>query len=216
MTQVDHMIVLPGGGYGMHADHEAEPVADWLRGLGIRASVFRYPVLTRHPGPLAAVRAAVVAERERGAQRVGLLGFSAGGHAAAHAALAPGASEAERVDIAVTAYPVVSMQLDTHQGSRENLIGPDAADGLRAETSADRLVTPEAPPFFLWHTAEDDAVPVAHSLLLASALSAARVPYELHVYERGEHGIGLAEESGTAADWTSACARWLASHGWGG
>ena len=215
MAGTDHMIVLPGGGYSMHADHEAEPVADWLRGLGIRASVFRYPVLTRHPAPLDAVRAAVAAERDNGADRVGVLGFSAGGHAAAHAALAPGGSPRERVDIAVTAYPVVSMQLDTHQGSRENLVGADASAELRASTSVDRLVTPDAPPFFIWHTAEDEAVPVAHALLLAGALSAASVPYELHVYERGEHGIGLAAKSGTAADWTTACARWLASHGWG-
>ena len=84
----DHIIVLPGGGYTDLSDGEAEPIADWLGGLGLSSSVFRYPVQTRHPGPLDAIRAEVRRMREAGHERVGLIGFSAGGHAAGHAALA--------------------------------------------------------------------------------------------------------------------------------
>src|SRR5690606_3289820 len=86
----DHIIVLPGGGYGRHAEHEAAPVAEWLASLGLAASVFRYPVLTPHPAVLDAVRGEVRRVRKAGARRVGVLGFSAGGHAAGHVALAPG------------------------------------------------------------------------------------------------------------------------------
>lgn len=215
MSTRDHIIVLPGGGYEHHADHEGEPVAEWLRSLGIAASVFTYPVRTLHPAPTAAVHEAVAEQRRRGATRVGLLGFSAGGHAAGLAALTPGDSPSSRADLVIAAYPVVSMELETHRGSRENLIGADAAPALRAETSLDRRVTSEAPPFFLWHTADDAAVPVEHSLLLAAALAAATVPFELHVYEAGVHGLGLAPDAATASGWPAACARWLAAQGWG-
>src|SRR5690606_19744753 len=95
-----HVIVLPGGGYHRHAPHEGEPVAEWLRGLGFAASVFGYPVLTRHPAPLDAVRGEVRRVREAGSARVALIGFSAGGHAAGMAAYTPGPPE-ERVDAVV-------------------------------------------------------------------------------------------------------------------
>ena len=87
-----HMIVLPGGGYAAHAPHEAEPVASWLSEIGVQASVFRYPLNVRHPAPLDALRAEIRRRRAGGAQRIGLIGFSAGGHLAGLAALAPGAS----------------------------------------------------------------------------------------------------------------------------
>jgi acetyl esterase/lipase len=87
-----HVIVLPGGGYAEHAPHEGEPVARWLTGTGLSASVFRYPLNVRHPAPLHAVRAEIRRVRAQGAQHIGLMGFSAGGHLAGHAALAPGAA----------------------------------------------------------------------------------------------------------------------------
>lgn len=210
----DHMIVLPGGGYHRLAPHEGEPVAAWLRGLGLEASVFDYPVLTRHPGVLDAVRGEIRRVRDAGADRVGLVGFSAGGHAAAHTAVAPGAAAEERVDLVVLGYPVVSMMLDTHKGSRENLLGRKATLAERAATSVDLLVTASAPPFFVWHTAEDAAVPVQHSYLLGMALAAAGVRHALHVFEKGVHGLGLAEGSGDAARWTSLCEGWLREEGW--
>ena len=202
-----HVIVLPGGGYHKHAPHEGEPVAAWLRTLGLEASVFDYPLLTRHPGVVDAVAAEVARIREQGATKVGLLGFSAGGHAAGQAALtAPG------VDFAVLGYPVVSMLTDTHAGSRENLIGLDASPELRAATSLEKLVTASAPPFFVWHTADDAAVPVEHAYLLAQALHENGVKHALHVFQHGRHGLGLAEGTGAEA-WTALCALWLAENG---
>ncbi|MBR23195.1 MAG: xylan esterase [Leifsonia sp.] len=220
---VPHIIVLPGGGYGHHADHEGEPVAQWLRSLDLTASVLHYPVLTRHPGPIDAVRARVAELRADGVERLGILGFSAGGHLAGHAAMSrPGGPSATRslVDAAILCYPVVSMQLPTHAGSRHTLLGRWAAPWTRRALSVDRMVTRDAPPTFLWHTAEDAAVPVEHTYRLAAALAAHAVPHEVHVYPRGRHGLGLVagvpdgEQAGNAADWTAACARWLRQLGW--
>jgi acetyl esterase/lipase len=202
-----HVIVLPGGGYTRHAEHEGEPVAAWLRTLGVDASVLLYPVSTLHPAATNVIGDAVAAARANGASAVGLLGFSAGGHAAGYAALTvPG------VDFAILGYPVVSMQLSTHEASRIALLGRDASDELRAATSLDRIVAASAPPFFIWHTAEDAAVPVEHSYLLGQALAQHGVAHALHVFERGRHGLGLAPGT-AAAVWTQLCANWLAENG---
>ena len=183
-------------------------MADWLRGLGHRASVFAYPVLTRHPAPLDAVRAEVRRVRQEGAARVALLGFSAGGHAAGIAAYASRSPE-EQVDAVVLSYAVVSMMLPTHRGSRVNLLGEQATWEARRSTSLDQLVTASAPPSFVWHTAGDTVVPVQHSYLLGMALAAAQVPHELHVLPGEVHGVGLAEGEPAGA-WTRLCADWLA------
>lgn len=205
-----HFIVLPGGGYHRHADHEAEPVAEWLESQGHAASVFRYPVLTRHPLVSDAIATEIRRVRATGVDKVGLLGFSAGGHAAGLSALAG----PERVDAAILGYPVVSMLLDTHAGSRENLIGLDATPELRAATSLETLVTPASPPMFLWHTAADAAVPVEHSYLLAQALAAAGVSHALHVFPHGRHGLGLAPDAGAASAWPALAAMWLDELAW--
>jgi acetyl esterase/lipase len=212
----DHVIVLPGGGYRILSDNESTTIVAWLESLGLSASHFAYPVGTRHPAVLDAVRGEIRARRDAGAERIALIGFSAGGHAAGHAALAPGASARERVDLALLCYPVVSMMLPTHQGSRENLIGLDASPELRAATSLDLLVTPDAPPFFVWHTAEDAMVPVQHSYLLGMALAAAGVRHALHVFPRGRHGLNLArlEGDGDAVQWTTLAEAWLREEGW--
>lgn len=201
-----HVIVLPGGGYRHHAAHEGEPVAEWLRTLGAETSVYKYPVKTRHPGVVDAIRLEVAKARDAGADKVGLLGFSAGGHAAGYAAFTtPG------IDFAILGYPVVSMLLETHRGSRVSLIGAHASPDLRAATSLERLVTASSPPFFVWHTAEDAAVPVEHAYLLGQALAANGVPHALHVFERGKHGLGLATGEAASA-WTELCAAWLREH----
>jgi acetyl esterase/lipase len=109
-----HVIVLPGGGYAEHAPHEAEPVATWLAGAGVHAGVFRYPLHARHPVPLLALRAEIRRLRAEGAQRIGLMGFSAGGHLAGLAALAPGAAPEETVQFAVLGYAITSMETDTY------------------------------------------------------------------------------------------------------
>lgn len=212
----DHVIVLPGGSYTRISDNESTTIVAWLESLGLSASYFSYPVNTRHPAVLEAVRGEVRARRGAGADRIALLGFSAGGHAAGHATLAPGASAREKVDLAILCYPVVSMMLPTHQVSRETLLGPHASSELRASTSVDLLVTPDAPPFFVWHSAEDDAVPVRHSYLLGMALAAAGVRHALHVFPRGRHGLNLArkEGDGDAVRWTELCESWLREEGW--
>src|SRR6516162_8984950 len=105
-----HVIVLPGGGYAEHAPHEAEPVANWLGEIGVQAGVFRYPLNARHPAPLDALRAEIGRRRAAGAPRIGLIGFSAGGHLAGLAALAPGATADQAVQFAVLGYAITSME----------------------------------------------------------------------------------------------------------
>ena len=203
------VLVLPGGGYGMLADHEAEPVADWLRTVGVDAEVLRYPVApARYPQALDTVRGRIAELRAEGRQRVGVLGFSAGGHLAGSVALTPGAPEG-RADFGVLCYPVVSMIDGPHEGSLQNLLGDNRH--LAADVSLERLVTPDSPPLFLWHTSDDPAVPVRHSYLLAQALAENGVPHELHVFPsgNGRHGLGLAEGTGAPAAWTELCSAWL-------
>ena len=207
-TQV---IVLPGGGYAEHAAHEGEPVARWLAGTGVDASVFRYPLNVRHPVPLRALRAEIRRRRAEGARRIGLMGFSAGGHLAGLAALAPGAAPEEEVQFAVLGYAITSMETETYRPSRLILLGEDASPELRRSTSLDALVTPGSPPFFIWHTAEDPYVPAEHSYRLARALAAQQVPHTAHVFAHGPHSLGLARGAGDAEIWTTLADAWIRS-----
>lgn len=229
-----HVIVLPGGGYAFRADHEGEPVAAWLRTLGLDASVLAYPVGTRHPGPIDAFRMRAAALRAEGVSRLGVLGFSAGGHLAGHAAALG------LVDLAVLCYPVVTMTTATSGGSRHQLLGPAPTAEAIAATSVEQLVTRAMPPTFVWHTAADETVPLEHPYLLGQALARHGVPHALHVYPRGRHGLGLVRasgefeldqvgvdhvgvddvgvddvaEAGIARHWTRDCAEWLREVGW--
>ena len=203
------MIVLPGGGYAAHAPHEAEPIAGWLRGLGIQASVFRYPLNARHPVPRDALLREIRDCRAAGADRVGLIGFSAGGHLAGLAALAPGAAADERVQFAVLGYAITSMETETYRPARLILLGEDASPQLRQSTSLDSLVTPASPPFFIWHTAEDPYVLPEHTYRLAAALAASQVSHAVHMFARGPHSLGLAEGAGEAAIWTTLADPWI-------
>ncbi|MFJ9707416.1 alpha/beta hydrolase [Streptomyces sp. NPDC101234] len=205
-----HVIVLPGGGYVQHAEHEAEPVAEWLGGLGLAASVFRYPLNARHPVPLNALRSEIARLRAEGAGTIGLMGFSAGGHLAGLAALAPDRDERTSVQFAVLGYAITSMETETYRPSQLVLLGEDASPELRRATSLDALVTPSAPPFFLWHTAEDPYVLPEHTYRLATALAAHDVPHTTHVYPHGPHSLGLARGAGEAATWTRSAADWIA------
>jgi acetyl esterase/lipase len=221
------VLVLPGGGYGHQADHEAEPVAEWLAGLGIHAFVLRYRVAPdRHPAPLEDAKQAMLKIRAGGhgldvdPGRVGVLGFSAGGHLAAtlSTAVATGSAGLDIPntvpDLTVLCYPVVSYTHEVHQGSVDNLLGQSPSEALLAELSAELRVTAETPPAFIWHTADDDAVPVSHSLGYTAALLNAGVPAELHVFPEGRHGLGLAEEQPGADKWPTLCAGWLDRAGW--
>ncbi|MFJ4027964.1 alpha/beta hydrolase [Paenarthrobacter sp. NPDC089989] len=216
------LLVLPGGGYARQADHEAEPVAEWLASLGIHAFVLRYKVAPhRHPEPLAHAKEAMLWIRN-GAHglavdpsRVGVLGFSAGGHLAGSLSVGlrtgdPRLDQPDsRPDFSILCYPVVSFVDSVHQGSVDNLAGEGAAPELLDELSLQRQVDGSTPPAFLWHTADDEAVPVSHSLAYAGALAGAGVPVELHVFPHGVHGIGLAQGTPGVEQWPGLCAAWL-------
>ena len=148
--------------------------------------------------------------RDGGAERIGLIGFSAGGHLAGLAALAPGAEPGEAVDFAVLGYAITSMETETYRPARLILLGEDATPELRRATSLDALVTRSSPPFFVWHTAEDVYVPPEHTYRLAASLAAHGVPHAVHVFAHGPHSLGLAQGSGDAAAWTTLAAAWIA------
>ena len=226
------VIVCPGGGYGMLADHEGRPVAEWLTTLGITAFVLHYRLgpLSRHPEMHEDITRAIRTVRAHADEwgldtgRLGVLGFSAGGHLASTAAthFDAGTSKApdpidrisSRPDLAILIYPVVSLQEPfAHLGSRENLLGPDPGETLVAHLSSHLQVTPQTPPLFLVHTSDDSGVPAENSLLLALALRAAGVPVELHLYESGPHGFGLAPDDPILGTWPAHAAAWLQRHG---
>jgi len=222
------LLVLPGGGYVHLADHEGAPVAAWLSGLGINALTLRYPVAP-HRHPAAVDRASEVLAAVRGGalglgggvdpSRVGVLGFSAGGHLAAELSNLPVPAAGEpgrtaRPDLAVLAYPVISMVHEPHIGSLESLLGADSAPAARRALSHELRVDTATPPTFLWHTADDAVVPVSHSLRYADALAGHGVPFALHVFEHGAHGAGLGRGGGALQDWTVLCAAWLRERGW--
>jgi acetyl esterase/lipase len=203
-----HVIVLPGGGYATHAPHEGQPIADWLKWFGVEASVFAYPLNVRHPAPLHALREEIRRVRSAGSARVGLIGFSAGGHLAGLAALTdPGTAQA--ADFAVLCYAITSMETETYRPARVILLGEDATPELRRSTSLDALVTKTSPPFFLWHTAEDAYVAPEHTYLLAASLAAHHVPHETHVFAHGPHSLGLALGAGETAAWTDLAQAWI-------
>ncbi|MFC8597151.1 alpha/beta hydrolase [Isoptericola sp. NPDC057191] len=204
-----HAVVLPGGSYRTHAPHEGEPVAAWLRSQGLPASVLRYPVRSPHPAAHLSISARVAELRSQGVDRVLLVGFSAGGHAAGLAALSP-AGPSSRVDGAVLGYPVVSLREHVHRDSARVLLGADDTPVRRKALSLDALTTPAAPPFFLFHSFDDPKVPAEHSRLLSAALTTSGVAHELHLYPVGGHGCGLDPRVG----WTRACEAWLAREGW--
>jgi len=225
------VVVCPGGGYTMKADHEGEPIALWLNSIGLSAFVLNYRVAPyQHPYPLMDVKRAIRTVRYHGEEwnidprRIGVLGFSAGGHLASTAGTLydHGDPDAEdpiecmdsRPDAMVLCYPVITFGEFRHHGSMVNLIGEAPSDELRESLSSEKNVTENTPPTFLWHTADDAAVPVENSLMFASALSKCKVPFELHVFPHGRHGLGLAREEGLpVAAWTELCRNWFKTIG---
>jgi len=151
--------------------------------------------------------------------RVGIIGSSAGGHLAAtllthfDAGTADSADlierESSRPDLGILCYPVISLGEFTHQGSRRNLLGDNPSPELVRNLSNELQVTPQTPPCFLWHTFEDKTVPVENSLLFACALRRAGVPFSLHIYEKGVHGLALGRPGKEAPPWAEQCVYWL-------
>jgi acetyl esterase/lipase len=223
------VVVCPGGGYQrLAADHEGRQFGEWFNSLGVTAFVLQYRLgpRYRHPVPLQDAQRAIRLVRARAAEwgvdptRVGILGFSAGGHLASTAATHfddgrtdaadPVERQGSRPDFAVLAYPVVSLfDPPAHSGSRRNLLGEPADPALVELLSNERHVTARTPPTFLFHTADDASVPVANSLLFFEALRKAGVSAALHVFEHGKHGVGLAAGDRSLSAWPRLCATWM-------
>lgn len=219
------MVVLPGGGYGQLAVHEGEDYAHWLAGLGYAVFELRYRLATsgyRHPVmEIDAARALrkvrfLASEKGYSSDKIGIMGSSAGGHLAGLVSVKNDEGDlaaedliermSSRPDLAVLCYPVIALSgPQAHRGSGNNLLGDDASEEDREALSLERLVTAVTPPCFLWHTVEDRVVPVENSLDFAAALRRADVKFELHIYEKGGHGLGLAN----GHPWTVECERWL-------
>ncbi|WP_274648817.1 alpha/beta hydrolase [Paenibacillus humicola] len=222
------IIVCPGGGYNHLAEpKEGETIANWLNEIGLSAVVLHYRVAPyRHPCPFMDAQRTIRLLRARAEEwnldpnRIGILGFSAGGHLAATAgtrydfgdpqAEDPIERESSRPDLMVLCYAGISMIEFPHN---KHLLGEDAAEGLRLELSNEKHVTPETPPAFLWMTANDEKVPVKHNLLFAAALDEQKVPFEMHLFESGKHGLGLAKEHPSIKPWTELCEAWLKKRG---
>jgi acetyl esterase/lipase len=224
------VIVCPGGGYCNRAPHEGEPVARWLAGLGVAAFVLDYRVSPyRHPIPLGDAQRAIRMIRARHSEwlidpdRVGILGFSAGGHLAASAATIfddGNSGTADSVDhyscrpnALIACYPVITFGEFRHHGSMINLLGDEPNNPLQEYMSLENRVTDQTPPAFLWHTSDDAGVPVENSLLFAAALRKHSVPFALHVFPKGQHGLGLAKEVPYVREWPKLCENWLGEIG---
>lgn len=223
------MIVCPGGGYGsLASNHEGRQVAAYLNSLGIAAFVLRYRLGPRyhHPIELGDARRALRTLRSHAAEwrldqaRIGIMGFSAGGHLAMSASTMfdagdPNAGDivdrvGSRPDIVVLGYPVISMTAPwTHAGSKRNLLGEDADPDVARRLSGEQAVTKDAPPTFIFQTNEDLSVPAENSLHYFLALRRAGVPAEMHVFEKGPHGVGLANDNPALAPWSTLLANWL-------
>jgi acetyl esterase/lipase len=227
------IVICPGGGYQILAfAHEGVDVARRLNEMGVSAFILKYRLREYgHPAPLQDVLRAIRTVRSRAAEfrvapdRIGVLGFSAGGHLAATAATLYDAPEGRtgaaldtvkaRPDFAVLVYPVISMSgAPAHTGSRRNLLGENPSPAQLERLSPDRQVTKDTPPAFLVHTAEDKGVPLENSLQFYQAIRAAGGSAELHFYEKGPHGFGLGQALGPASDWPARLETWMRAHGW--
>ena len=228
------VVICPGGGYHhLATGHEGEEIGRWLNSFGVTGCVLRYRISPyQHPAPLLDVQRAIRMTRSKAADwkidpaRIGVLGFSAGGHLAStsathfddgdSAAADPIDQVSCRPDFAVLCYPVISLAEESivHAGSRKNLLGEDPKSEMVDFLSNDKMVTVKTPPTFLWHTNEDKGVPPQHSVLFYLACKKAGVPAELHIYEKGPHGIGLGKKYPEASQWTVQCEAWMKGHGW--
>ena len=223
------VVICPGGGYGIIAmDHEGSQVANWLNSQGVAALVLRYRLgpKYRHPMPLNDVQRALRYARANAdklglsPRRIGVMGFSAGGHLASTAATHFDAGQKDaadpvdrvscRPDFAILGYPVISLNADfAHKGSGRNLLGENPDPQLLENLSNDKQVTSETPPTFLFHTGEDTGVPPENSVAFYMALRKAKVPAELHIYQQGPHGVGLAPGNPVLFTWKERLLDWL-------
>jgi acetyl esterase/lipase len=224
------MVICPGGGYAQLSPHEGNDYALWLNQHGVTCFVLKYRLGSngyRHPAMLEDAARAVRWVRAHAddykidTHRVGIMGSSAGGHLAATLLTHFDAGDAHsadvieqqssRPDLGILCYAVITMGKFTHQGSKENLLGKEPSPELVKNLSNELLVTPETPPCFLWTTFEDKAVPMENTMMFAAALRKNQVPFDLHIYEKGEHGMGLKDKPpfNHPHPWANDCLFWL-------
>jgi acetyl esterase/lipase len=228
------VVVCPGGGYGALAKgHEGHDVGVFFNNLGVSAFILTYRIAPKyhHPCPMLDVQRAIRTVRSRAAEwkidpaRIGVMGFSAGGHLASTAVthFDDGKADAEdpidkagcRPDFGILVYPVIVLDKPyTHQGSKKNLLGDKVNDAdLVEDLSTEKRVTAKTPPCFLMHTSGDTGVPPENSIDFYLALRKAKVPAELHIYEKGQHGFGLAPKDPVLSTWPDRLAAWLGVRG---
>lgn len=229
------VLICPGGGYGYTSEREAEPIALEFNAAGFHAFVLHYSVAPRkHPQPLLDVSRAIRRIREHAEEwnivkdKIAVCGFSAGGHVAASLGvhwdkpfLQDGYddhAETNRPNALILSYPVISSGEHTHRDSFNNLLGAEPEASLLAEMSLEEQVNEKTPPAFIWHTFEDQLVPVENSLLFAQAMRRLGIPFELHIYPEGPHGLSLATKltatneeqiNPHVATWMDLCIQWL-------
>lgn len=224
------IVVCPGGGYWMLADHEGHDYAEYLAKQGITAFVLRYRLgqfQYRHPAMLADAQRAIRYVRSLGYGKVGIMGSSAGGHLTGTACTHfdfPAYESSDKIDaqnarpdFGILCYAVLTFDKPYgHEGSRDNLIGKDASPEQMAFMNLPANVTKNTPPCFLWHTAEDTVVPPQNSEMFAAALRKNGVPYEYHIYQKGPHGIGLTDKApyNNVHPWAHDLLFWLKSNKW--
>ena len=228
------IVICPGGGYGGLASHEGPTYAQFLQKHGINAFVLKYRLGSagyRHPIMLGDAARAIRTVRANAKkwkidpEKIGIMGSSAGGHLASTAithfdngdskSRDPIDRVSSRPNAGILCYPVITMGQFTHQGSKRNLLGNNPPEQLVNLLSSEKQVRKNTPPTFIWHTAEDRPVPVENSLLFASALREAGVPFALHVYQKGRHGIGLADKPPfkNVHPWANDLVFWLKEQG---
>ncbi|TDO99249.1 alpha/beta hydrolase [Flavobacterium sp. 245] len=228
------VIIFPGGGYShLSMDKEGTKVANWLNSLGITAFVLKYRLPSdlimknKNIGPLQDAQEAMRYVRENAlkwnidSNKIGIIGFSAGGHLASTLAThyddkiyETASKTSARPDFSLLIYPVISMENNiTHKGSQTNLLGNNPSQTLIDSFSNDKKVTPQTPPAFLIHATDDTAVLPENSINYYLALKKNGVTSELHLYENGGHGFGLGVKD-TSKNWTKDCEEWLKIHGY--
>jgi acetyl esterase/lipase len=228
-------VVCPGGGYGgLAADHEGTQVAKWFNDIGVSAFVLHYRLGSQgyhYPTQLIDVQRAIRHVRANAAkygidpQRIGIIGFSAGGHLTSMAATLfdekpAGATNdaidqvSARPDVAAPTYPVISMiEAFGHKGSRKNLLGPNDNDELARQVSTETRVTDKTPPIFIFQTDADASVPAENAVSFYLACRKHHVPAELHIYQPGPHGVGLYLGDPVIGTWSGHLRDWLRNQG---
>jgi len=228
------VVICPGGGYAhLATGHEGTQIAEWFQKRGVTAFVLKYRLSThgyQHPAPMLDVQRAIRTVRHRASEwnlnpkRIGVMGFSAGGHLASTASTHFDSGKQDsadpidqvscRPDFAILGYPVITLEGNfTHKGSRDRLLGDKPEAELIKDLSNDQQVSKDTPPTFLFHTSEDKTVPAENSVVYYLALKKHGVPAELHVYEKGRHGIGLAANMPATGTWPDRLQDWLKLRG---